>query len=145
MTPAHVMHRHTITIDQPLARALELFTPQGERWWAKDWDPAWHWPPDGATRVGMVFTTDHGGEHTIWTMTRHEPANGFVEYVRTTPGSRVGIVRVQCSAVSERATRVEVGYEITALTDAGREMLATLDEAAFAAFIESWREAIGRL
>lgn len=145
MTHAHVVRSHTFTLERPPAEALELFTPRGERAWAKDWDPAWHWPPDGETRVGMVFTTEHGGEHTIWAMTRHEPDRGIVEYVRITPGSRVGVVRVQCSAAGEASTHVEVRYEITALSEAGRAMLETIDEATFASFIESWRAAIASL
>lgn len=141
----HVVRTHTITIGKPAEAAFRYFTPEGERAWAKDWDPAWHWPPDGETRAGMVFTTEHGGEHTIWTLTRHEPEAGLVEYVRTTPGSRVGLVRVRCIAASTEATRVEVSYALTALSPEGRKTIEALDQAAFAGFIESWREAIERL
>lgn len=145
MNAQHVVRRHAITIAKPVSEAITLFTPQGERAWAEGWDPAWHWPADGETRAGMVFTTEHGGEHTIWTLTRHEPEAGLVEYVRTTPGSRVGVVRVRCTPAGERATRVEVTYVLTALAPEGREKIAALDEAAFAGFIESWGEAIARL
>lgn len=138
----HVLRTHAITLDKPMPGALEHFTPQGERAWAEGWDPTWHWPADGATTVGMVFTTDHGGEHTIWTMTRYDREAGVVEYVRTTPGSRVGVVRVTCTAVGAR-TRVEVRYTITTLTDAGRDKVPA--EAAFAAYIETWKDAIQEL
>ena len=141
----HVVHRHSFTIARPMPGTLELFTPEGERAWAPGWDPTWLWPRDGATGVGMVFTTDHGGEHTIWTMTRYEPEQGRVQYVRTTPGTRLGVVTVECSPTDATSTRVEVSYAITALTEAGNAMLAELDEAAFASFIDSWKEAIGRL
>jgi hypothetical protein len=144
-TAAHVAYSHAITIPRPMPGALELFTPQGEMAWAEGWDPTWLWPADGATRFGMVFTTDHGGEHTIWTMSRHEPAEGWVQYVRTTPGSRVGVVTVRCSAAGAASTRVEVGYDITALTEAGNAFLGDLTPEKFAAFIDSWREAIARL
>jgi hypothetical protein len=143
--PRHVLHRHAFTVPRAMPGALELFTPEGERAWAPGWDPTWLWPRDGATGVGMVFTTDHGGEHTIWTMTRYEPEEGRVQYVRTTPGSRLGIVTVECSAADAMSTRVEVSYAITALAEAGNRMLDELDEAAFAGFIDSWKEAIARL
>jgi hypothetical protein len=140
----HIVRTHAITIRKPMPLAFECFTPEGERAWAEGWDPEWRWPPDGRTRAGMVFTTGHGGEHTIWALTRLEPEQGLVEYVRATPGSRVGLVRVCCTPVDEGSTRVEVRYALTALSSQGREKLAALDEAAFAGFIESWREAIDR-
>jgi hypothetical protein len=121
--------------------ALELFTPEGERTWAKGWDPKYLHPADGRTTPGMVFTTGHGGEETLWTMTRHEPEYGVAEYLRVTPGSRMGTVRVQCSQAGE-ATRVTVTYALTALTPAGNDTLRELDADAYADFIESWRAAI---
>jgi hypothetical protein len=142
---AHAVHRHSLTIPRGVPGSLELFTPQGERAWAEGWDPLWLWPADGATRAGMVFTTDHGGEHTIWTMSRHEPGEGWVQYVRTTPGSRVGVVTVRCSAAGSTSTRVEVTYEITALTQAGNAFLEDLTAEKFVGFIDTWREAIARL
>lgn len=141
----HVVRRHAIEIDRPMPAALVLFTPEGERAWAEGWDPKWHWPVDGETREGMVFTTDHGGEHTIWTLCRYEPGEGRVQYVRTTPGSRVGVVTVRCTAAGPGRTRVDVSYEITALTEAGNAAIEALAEAKFASYIDSWREAIARL
>ena len=138
----HVVRSHAITIDKPIDAALHYFTPEGERAWAEGWDPAWHWPPDGETRAGMVFTTEHGNEHTIWTLTRHEPEAGLVEYVRTTPGSRVGVVTVRCAAAGAHSTRVEVTYALTALSPEGRQAIEALGEERFASYIESWREAI---
>jgi hypothetical protein len=136
---------HAITVPRPMPGALELFTPEGERAWAEGWDPKMLWPANGATTAGMVFTTDHGGEHTIWTMSRYEPAEGWVQYVRTTPGSRVGVVTVRCSAAGAASTRVEVDYDITALTEAGNAFLEDLTGEKFAAFIDSWKDAIARL
>jgi hypothetical protein len=142
MNATHVVRTHAITLDKPMPGALEYFTPLGELDWAEGWAPKWHWPPDGTTTAGMVFTTEHGGEHTIWTMTRYDRHAGVVEYVRATPGSRVGVVRVSC-APDGRRTRVEVSYTITTLTDAGRDKVPA--EAAFAAYIESWKAAIEKL
>ena len=121
--------------------AFDLFTPEGERAWAKGWEPRYLHPADGRATAGMVFATGHGGEETLWTMTRHEPECGVAEYLRVTPGSRMGTVRVQCSDAGG-GTRVTVTYELTALTPAGNETLSALDATAYEAFIASWREAI---
>lgn len=143
-----VRHEHvhrTSHFDLPMdpRQALQLFTPEGERSWARDWDPRYVHPADGELREGMVFTTAHGGEETVWMLLRHAPEAARVEYLRLTPGSRVGIVRVACDPLGQ-GTRVTVGYELTALSESGNAAIRALDEAAYATYIASWPEAIGR-
>lgn len=142
MTPARIHRTHAFELARGAAEAFPLFTPEGERAWADGWDPRYAWPADGLTERGMVFTTEHGGEHTIWTLVRYEPERFEVEYVRDTPGSRTGQVRVRCASLGPGRTRVEVSYVMTALSEAGRARLGELDEDAFRGFVESWREAI---
>lgn len=133
---------HSFKLPLPAAKAIEFFTPEGERSWAEGWDPQYLHPADGRTEAGMVFMTRHGGEETIWTMTRHEPAAGIVEYVRTTPGSRTATVLVQCAALSAGETRVTVIYAFTTLAPAGVEPVRRMDEAHYREFIDSWRTEI---
>lgn len=140
----HVERAHEFVVEQPLAQAFHWFEPEGERAWAPGWDPLYIHPRDGTAGAGMVFTTDHGAEHTIWMMIRHEPAQGVVEYVRATPGSRIGTVSVRCRAIEAERTAVHVTYALTALSEDGNAALRKLDEATFRGFIDSWREAIAR-
>ena len=136
-----VVRSHHFELPMAPSAAFQLFTPEGERAWAKGWEPTYLHPADGHAAPGMVFTTGHGGEETLWTMTRHEPEGGVVEYLRVTPGSRMGSVRVQC-APAEGGTRVTVTYALTALTPTGNETLRALDVPAYESFIGSWRTAI---
>ena len=137
-----IVRSHSLVVDLPLAQAFAFFEPEGERAWAEGWDPVYHHPADGRAERGMVFTTGHGDELTLWTMIRHEPAAGIVEYVRTTPGSRSGTVLVQCSALDAQRTRAHVVYTLTALTPQGNETLRAMGEERFRAYIESWEKAI---
>lgn len=136
-----MVRTHHFELPMAPQEAFHLFTPEGERAWAKGWEPRYLHPADGRTTAGMVFTTGHGGEETLWTMTRHEPECGVAEYLRVTPGSRMGTVRVQCSE-SSAGTRVSVTYALTALTPEGNAMLRELDAASYEAFIESWKASI---
>lgn len=140
--PLHTLRTHTVTLDLPPGRALAFFEPEGERAWAPGWAPEYLHPRDGTTVAGMVFTTGHGGEHTIWTMTRHDPRAGVVEYQRVTPGSRTGRVTVSCEPADENRTRVTATYEMTALSEDGNARLAEMDEVRYRAYIDSWAEAI---
>jgi hypothetical protein len=103
------------------------------------------YPADGHAEQGMVFTTSHGGEDTIWMMTRHEPAAGIVEYARVTPGSRTATVLVQCAPLDIVRTRVTVIYVLTGLSDAGNTYIRKMDEAAYRDYIDSWRDAIAKI
>jgi hypothetical protein len=136
-----IVRTHHFELPMPPAEAFEFFTPEGERAWADGWDPRYLHPADGRTAAGMVFTTGHGSEETLWTMTRHEPESGIAEYIRVTPGSRMGTVRVQCSEAAA-GTKVAVTYVLTALTPEGNGTLRALDAAAYEAFIESWAGSI---
>jgi hypothetical protein len=139
-----VVRSHSFTLELPARRAFALFEPEGERAWAEGWSPAYLHPADGRAERGMVFTTDHGHEATIWTMVRHEPQAGVVEYVRTTPGSRTGTVLVQCAPLDAARTRVTVVYTLTGLSEQGNAKLRELDEARFRDYIDSWESAIRR-
>jgi hypothetical protein len=138
----HIERTSGFTLELPRDRAFEFFTPEGERAWAPGWDPRYLHPADGRPAAGMVFATGHGGEETLWMMLRFEPAEGRVEYLRVTPGSRMGSVRVHCAALGEARTRVTVTYALTALTPEGNATLRALDAAAYEAFIDSWATSI---
>jgi hypothetical protein len=140
----HCQRAHAFVVALPAAEALRLFEPEGERRWAEGWDPEYLHPADGRAARGMVFTTAHGNEDTIWMLVRHDPAAGLVEYVRATPGSRIGRVLVQCSALDAGRTRVNVVYEMTGLTEAGNARVRELDEPRYREFIDSWSRAIAK-
>jgi len=133
---------HSFVLALPTARAFTLFEPEGERVWAQGWNPRFLHPVDGRAEAGMVFTTSHGGEETTWTMVRHEPSAGVVEYLRVTPGSRVAGVLVQCAALDANRTRVTVIYTFTGLTESGNAYIGTMDESHYRTYIDSWAEAI---
>lgn len=138
-------HRtHSFTLAMPVGEAITLFTPEGEKRWAGDWNPRYLAPSSGKTVEGMVFTTDHGGAHTVWTLVRYRPEDGLVEYVRDTPGSRIAIVRVQCHVVGKQSTRVAVTYIFTGLSEAGNAYIRDLNEQRYAEYIDSWRKDIAK-
>jgi hypothetical protein len=123
------------------AEAIELFTPEGERLWAGGgWAPRYPVAlENGATGAerGTVFVTGDDDGTTIWVATAKDADS--VTYARLTPGTMAGIVAVRCAPVRTGATRVEVTYEASSLTDAAD---AELDEFAreYDAFIATWKE-----
>jgi len=135
----HIERSGSFVLPFPRERAFELFTAEGERAWVAGWAPEPLHAPDGRTDVeGAVFRTAASGEETLWIVLRVDREAFVAEYVRVTPGNRLGTVRVSLTVVEE-GCRVEVRYRLTSLSPAGEAALAETSEAAFAETMEKWR------
>ncbi|HEV8691213.1 MAG TPA: SRPBCC family protein [Ideonella sp.] len=140
--PRHVQASHRIVIDAPVDRCFMLFTPAGEELWVDGWQPTYVHPEDGRTEAGMVFTTGAGDETTVWTLADFDRAQHRSRYLRCTPGSRTGLVEVRCKALEGGRSEVQVGYTMTALSEAGEQVLEAFEGERFAAMIDGWAREI---
>lgn len=141
----HVTRSGTFHLPAAPGRALEFFSPEGERDWAPDWSPEYVYPADGRLQPGLVFRTASGGEPTLWLLLRFDTLTFEAQYVRIVPGSRLGTVTVSCKPTGARETAVTVTYELTALSAAGNRALDALSPAAYEAMLSSWQTSIARL
>jgi hypothetical protein len=124
----------------PPAEAFALFTPTGERTWAEGWNPRFPAAVDDETEPGSVFTTEHSGRHTIWTVVHRDPGR-TIQYACVTADDRAGLVTVTCDPASKGATKATVRYDLTALNP---EATADLDHfaARYQHFLGHWRASI---
>ncbi len=122
----------------PLREAFKLFTAEGERLWVPGWSPEILGPLPQAD--GLVFLTGEGAEHTIWTVIESDP-DGRLLYSRVTPGSRAGLVEVRLREAGE-TTRVDVTYDLTALSEEGERALDAYAETRFAEMLADWQALI---
>ncbi|WP_174873539.1 SRPBCC family protein [Vogesella oryzae] len=137
-------HQHLsgeFTLPLAIDSAYPLFTPLGETLWVPDWQPQYFHPADGHTAQGMVFSTDHGGETTLWTLADYDPANYRYRYLRVTPGSRCVQVAVVCQPLDAANTRVQVSYTLTGLSAAGNAAIREF-AAGYDAMLAEWRSLI---
>lgn len=142
----HIERSTTIHLPIEPTEALSLFTPEGEREWVTGWEPEPIHAPDGSlSREGAVFRTRRGGEETLWLVLRVDAQRGVADYVRITPGSRLGTVRVRCRSDGAGGSNVEVGYRLAALSPGGANELEAITPQAFEADIRGWRKAIEQL
>ena len=81
--------RASRTYTQHLAATPEnvfpLLCPVREKDWIEDWNPVVVISQTGIAESDCVFITPASPDDAIWYITRHEPANGFVEMVKITP------------------------------------------------------------
>ncbi len=140
----HIERSGTLRVNLPLAQAFPFFSPEGERRWIAGWDPKYLHPSGVPSEApGTVFETHHNNEHTQWLVLRFSAADGVADYVRITPGSRIGLVTVRATE-RDGATDVEVRYSMTSLADAGMRALETFTEEAYAAMLRDWEALIMR-
>ena len=140
--PVHVERTGALRVNRPLAQAFPLFSPEGERRWVTGWIPEYLHPRGVASDApGTVFQTHHNDEETQWLVLRYSPADGVAEYVRITPGSRIGVVTIRAT---ERGatTDVEVTYKLTSLSEAGTRTLDGMTVASYAAMLQDWERLI---
>ena len=129
------------TLRLPPEKALRLFSPEGEKHWVQGWEPEYLHPAHPSTAPGTVFRTSHGGEETLWLILSYDPAQGEAEYVRVTPGSRMGTVRVRCRREGE-GSRVIVTYALTGLSPAGNAVLSDLTPQKYTDMLAKWKAEI---
>jgi hypothetical protein len=119
--------------------AGELFTPEGERAWAEDWDPRYPDRGSDAVTPGTVFVTDRQGAEAVWVITSVE--SDSIAYARFDPRGVMGTIEVAWTALEAARTRVEVVYRSTATGEEMRPELAHF-AAHYDAYLEHWRLAI---
>jgi len=140
---AHIEVSGTIRVAAPAARAFPFFTPDGERAWVPGWDPEYLHPADGALRQGLTFRTRHGGEETLW-LVSGVAAPDAVDYVRVTPGSRMGVVSVRVAAADHASSNVTVTYRLTSLSAAADPAVEQF-AGGFPEMLAGWERTIGSL
>lgn len=128
-------------LDAPVARVFPLFTALGEKAWAEGWEPELL---SGREERGSVFRTSHSGRETTWIVVDYRPAEGRVSYARLAQGSNMGLVDVQCRAVSG-GTEVSVRYTLTGVNPQGQAFVAEfLDPAHYSRMIDDWHTAVSQ-
>ena len=132
----------TITVPLPADEAMPLFTARGERRWVEGWDPEFPAGEPDEEDEGTVWITTADDRPTYWVVAARDADS--VRYARTTPGFAAGTVEVRRRDSDARETRLDVAYDLTALTPEGD---AELDDfaAGFQKQIGSWEGLIARL
>jgi hypothetical protein len=140
----HIERTGRLRIERPLADAFALLSPEGERLWVSGWVPR-YLHPDGVPSDAphTVFTTDHNNEHTVWLIVRFAPHEGVAEYLRLTPGSRVGLVTVT-GTERDGGTDVDVTYRLTSLSPHGIEALEAMSPATYSEMLREWEMRIAQ-
>jgi hypothetical protein len=136
-----IKHTAGFDISQPVERVFSLFSPEGEKLWAPNWD---YENILGTTELSedYVFLTgshDDASTHAIWLVKRYVPREWFIQFYRVEPEDKVGVVTVRCSRISDQRTHVEVTYHYIPLSERGCKFIDGFTAETYKKFIDEWR------
>jgi hypothetical protein len=128
-----------LRVSAPPVEAFELFTPIGEQAWAEGWAPIFPAGGPADPVPGLVFETVAPGGTTTWVVVDVDPGK-LIRYARSRPGMTAGTVEVALLP-DAGATSATVTYDLTALSDIGRDWLREF-ASDYEAEIAGWEAAI---
>ena len=111
----------------PMEQVVPLFGADKERVWAPGWDPHFVHPVPASDEEGMVFTVAHSDLRSVWVNTEFDPKAGRIEYVYMIPDAMVTRITLRLMPEGNQ-TRVEVGYDRTALSEEGDAHVSHMGE-----------------
>jgi len=128
----------SFTLPVPAEVAMPLFTPEGEREWVgREWDPRYP-AGEASDQPGTVFTTHHSGDAT-WVVVQLDRTSAT--YARVVPGVQAGTVTVRCHPNGPERCRVEVEYDLTALSPSANEPLREFADT-YDDMLRQWQAAV---
>lgn len=156
-TPVEITRRAAILVHADLDTVFPLFGPIRESDWADGWNPSILSRDVEPMREGCVFQTDHEGKCATWILAEYRrdprlvpegvaegaptPETARVQYVVVSPESHVARIRIDLRG-DPTATRAEIVYEFTGLTEQGNLYVSRHTPDYFSAWIHDWKVAI---
>lgn len=136
--PVRVARSYTQRLDAPAARVFPLLCPVREADWIEGWDPSLVLTNSGVAELDCTFVTGSTGAEAVWTVTRHEPSDGVIEFIRVVPDQTVTRISIVVRALSDTSSAADIRYQHTALSMVGEAVVAGFTEEHFAGFMRQW-------
>lgn len=140
-----IVRGFTQHIEAPPQEVFRLLCPVREGEWLDGWAKVSELihSQSGLAEDGCVFRTQVAGEpETIWMITRHDPAQGVVEFVRVTAGLVATRLAIQVEA-APGGSSVHIAYSFTPLGPEGRDYVArNHSEQAFTRSMGFWQDSM---
>ncbi|HEX9707765.1 MAG TPA: hypothetical protein VGA24_09035 [Steroidobacteraceae bacterium] len=134
-------NRVTRTYKQRLAASVSkvfpLLCPVREADWIEGWNPILVLTQSGVAEQDCVFVTDAKVQDSIWFITRHDPARGFVEMIKITPGVTACKLTIRVRP-AKPGSEAEITYSHTSLGPEGDSFIAAFTAEYYVQFMREW-------
>lgn len=135
--PVRVTRTYTQRLVAAPSLVFPLLCPVRETDWIEGWNPIVVISNSGVAEPDCVFVTSATPNNAIWYITRHEPADGFVEMLKVTPQVTVCKLSIQLrpAAAGSEAT---ITYCHTSLGPEGDAFIDTFTDEFYSQFMRDW-------
>ena len=141
--PKHIIRSYEQTINAYPPRVFELLCPVREAEWLDGWDYRLLHSESGLAEEGCVFLSRQEGEKdTIWMITRRDVEKREIEFVRTTPESRIARLTITVNEKASNVSQVFITYTITALCEEGNRFLDAFTQENFEVGMKFWEKSM---
>lgn len=135
--PKRVSHSYTQSLVGPPEAVFPLLCPVREADWLEDWNPLVVASASGIAEEDCVFVTQSEADSTVWYTTRYQPEDGFIEFVRVTPGLTACRLSIKVDGAPGGAS-ARVTYTHTSLGARGDAFVDGFDAATYGRFMQDW-------
>ena len=127
----HQVLRAGMRLAAPPARVFPLLCPVREAEWLPGWSAEVLHSASGVAEPGCVFRTrDQDGRERVWTITRHDPQAGIVQFAQFLAG--LAVIRLDIALSPDgQGTRADWTYTVAALEPGHGEFFAAYAEEPF--------------
>lgn len=122
--------------------AFPLFSPEGERLWIKEWNPAPVFPDTIEFRRDTVFRQGTGDGDAVWTIVDADWKSHRAEYVRVAPKSHTARIVVKVDPAGPERCYVNAAFTVTAFAEHGYSLLESFSENAYSTKMNTWQRQI---
>lgn len=126
-------------LQAPPGRVFPLLCPVREAEWLPGWRAEVVHSRSGLAELGCVFTTrDEDGRERVWTVSRHEPEAGVIQFVQFLAG--LAVIRLDIRVRPEGGgSRARWSYAVMGLAPGHGDFFAAYADAPFQARMERLR------
>ena len=135
--PFRVARTYTQSLVAPHEAVFPLLCPVREAEWIPGWDPLLVVSSSGVAEPDCVFVTGASPADAVWYVTRHEPAAGYVEMIKVTPGVTACRLTIRLRRTAE-GCEADVSYMHTSLGPQGDDFVRGFTEASYVRAMQQW-------
>lgn len=146
-----VAHEYVQTNHALPEKVFPLLCPVREGDWAPGWEYRLIYSGSGVAELGCIFTTPNPGpshsqsqlaSEKTWIVTEYDPAAFRIAFVWINPGRVATEIKIHLTPASDGATRANVRYRYTGLSEEGNREIEAYDAEWFGKMMEEWETAI---
>ncbi len=133
-----IIRKHTIKINAPKEDLFPLLCPIRESEWMPGFSAQIIYSKSGFAELNCIFQTGSKElNKTIWIIPIFEK-NKFIEFIYHEKSSKIVIIKLSLTAISEVQASLQVEYNYTGLSEEGNNKLDKITEESFKNQINSW-------